>query len=139
MTEGPERRFRFVAEGSAGGAVLDLIQRDTASIGRQGAGSIHHVAFRAESDAVQADWREKLRSLGYDVTPQIDREYFNAIYFHEPGGVLFEIATDTPGFTVDEPMAQLGEALKLPAQFEPQRDRITQMLSPITLPKRRIA
>lgn len=114
---------------------MDLITSDAPSIGRQGAGSIHHVAFRAETDEVQQAWRETLRSQGFDVTPQIDRQYFNAIYFREPGGVLFEIATDPPGFATDERIEALGQVLKLPKQHEPHRDRIERILPPITLPK----
>jgi glyoxalase family protein len=111
-----------------------LITSDSASIGRPGAGSIHHVAFRAENDDVQMGWREALRSRGFDVTPQIDRQYFNAIYFREPGGVLFEIATDPPGFATDEPMETLGQELKLPAQHEHLRDQIERVLPPVSIP-----
>ncbi|UXX82362.1 ring-cleaving dioxygenase [Roseovarius pelagicus] len=136
-SDGGEKRYRFLAEGHGPGSVIDLITSDAASIGRQGAGSIHHVAFRAENDDVQMAWQETLRSQGYDVTPQIDRQYFNAIYFREPGGVLFEIATDPPGFATDEPMETLGQELKLPAQYESQRDRIERILPSITIPKRK--
>ncbi|QYX57154.1 ring-cleaving dioxygenase [Roseovarius sp. SCSIO 43702] len=130
-----ENRFRFVAQGEGRGSVVDLITCDAPSIGRQGAGSIHHVAFRAETDEVQMRWQEMLRDRSFDVTPQIDRQYFNAIYFREPGGVLFEIATDPPGFATDEPMDALGEELKLPAQHAHLRDQIDRVLPPITLPK----
>jgi glyoxalase family protein len=122
---------RLAAPGDARGAVVDLMRSDAPSIGRQGAGTIHHVAFRAEDDAVQLEWREKLASAGLGVTPPIDRQYFNAIYFREPGGVLFEIATDPPGFAVDEDAAHLGEALKLPAKYEGYRDRIEAVLPPL--------
>lgn len=130
-----ETRYRFLAAGQGRGSAIDLITSDAASIGRQGAGSIHHVAFRAENDDVQKGWQETLRSQGFDVTPQIDRQYFNAIYFREPGGVLFEIATDPPGFTADEPMEALGEELKLPAQHERLRDQIERILPPVTIPR----
>lgn len=113
------------------GGVVDLMRSDAPSIGRQGAGSIHHVAFRALDDEDQLDWRERLLSAGMDVTPVIDRQYFNAIYFREPGGVLFEIATDPPGFTRDEALATLGQDLKLPAQYEASRARIEQILPPL--------
>ncbi len=128
--EGVER-LRLVAPGDARGAVVDLMRSDAPSIGRQGAGTIHHVAFRAEDDATQLQWREALASAGHGVTPVIDRQYFNAIYFREPGGVLFEIATDPPGFAVDEDVAHLGEALKLPAKYEGHRDRIEAGLPPL--------
>ncbi|MCX7559545.1 ring-cleaving dioxygenase [Sulfitobacter sp. F26204] len=135
-TDGGVKRHRFQAKGHGRGSAIDLITSNAASIGRQGAGTIHHVAFRAENDDVQKTWQEILRSQGFDVTPQIDRQYFNAIYFREPGGVLFEIATDPPGFTTDEPMETLGQALKLPAQYETQRDRIERILPSISNPKR---
>ncbi|WP_289069528.1 ring-cleaving dioxygenase [uncultured Aliiroseovarius sp.] len=134
-SKGGETRQRFLAAGQGRGSAIDLITSNAASIGRQGAGSIHHVAFRAENDDVQKGWQDTLRSHGFDVTPQIDRQYFNAIYFREPGGVLFEIATDPPGFATDEPMETLGEALKLPAQHEHLRDQIDRILPPVTIPK----
>ena len=132
-TANGEERLRLRAPGDARGAVLDLKRSDAPSIGRQGAGSIHHIAFRALDDDDQLDWRERLMAAGMDVTPVIDRQYFNAIYFREPGGVLFEIATDPPGFTRDEPLEHLGEALKLPVQYEASRARIEQILPPLNL------
>ncbi len=132
-----ENRYRFLAAGQGRGSAIDLITSDAASIGRQGTGSIHHVAFRAENDEVQMAWQETLRGQGFDVTPQIDRQYFNAIYFREPGGVLFEIATDPPGFATDESMDALGQELKLPAQHERIRDQIERVLPPITIPQRK--
>lgn len=126
-------RLRLAVPGDARGTVVDVVRRDGAQRGVQGKGSIHHVAFRALDDADQLDWRERMLAAGMQVTPVIDRQYFNAIYFREPGGVLFEIATDPPGFTRDEPLESLGEALKLPEQYEPIRDRIEQALPRITL------
>ncbi|MGB3554052.1 MAG: ring-cleaving dioxygenase [Jannaschia sp.] len=123
-----EERLRLRAPGEARGTIIDLYRRDGAHPGVQGAGSIHHVAFRARDDADQLDWRERMLAAGMQVTPVIDRQYFNAIYFREPGGVLFEIATDPPGFTRDEPLESLGEALKLPEKYEPIRDRIERAL-----------
>src|SRR5947199_399052 len=84
-------------------------------------GGIHHVAWRAATDAQQLSWREALSLQGVDVTPILDRQYFHSIYFREPGGVLFEIATDPPGFTIDEPVEHLGSQLKLPPWLEPAR------------------
>lgn len=124
-------RLRLEAPGDARGRVIDLIRSDARSIGQQGAGTIHHVAFRAETNDIQLEWRERLLSAGQQVTPVIDRTYFNAIYFREPGGVLFEIATDPPGFAVDEPVETLGTALKLPPQYEPIRGRIERVLPPL--------
>jgi glyoxalase family protein len=89
---------------------------------------VHHVAFRVPSNEAQLEYREKLLTRGLNVTPPIDRDYFMAIYFREPGGVLFEVATDPPGFTRDEPLETLGQALKLPAQYETQRAAIEQQL-----------
>jgi catechol 2,3-dioxygenase-like lactoylglutathione lyase family enzyme len=89
----------------------DILRRDDAPSARQGAGTIHHVAFRATDDAHQMEIREALLAAGQQVTPQIDRQYFNAIYFREPGGVLFEVATDPPGFAVDEAPEALGSTL----------------------------
>ncbi|WP_208351899.1 ring-cleaving dioxygenase [Pseudaestuariivita rosea] len=130
--EGQERT-RLRAPGDARGAVIDLLRTDAPSIGRPGAGSIHHIAFRATSDEDQLEWRERLLQAGMQVTPVIDRQYFNAIYFREPGGVLFEIATDPPGFTKDETLEHLGESLKLPDQYEPIRDRIERVLPELTV------
>ncbi len=124
-------RLRLKAPGDARGAVIDLMRSDAPSIGRQGKGTIHHVAFRAKDDAEQLEWQEALNTAGFGVTEVRDRQYFNAIYFREPGGVLFEIATDPPGFAVDEDHAHLGEALKLPPQYEASRDKIERMLPPL--------
>ncbi|SFL63700.1 Glyoxalase/Bleomycin resistance protein/Dioxygenase superfamily protein [Loktanella salsilacus] len=107
---------------------------DARSIGRSGAGTIHHVAFRARDREEQLEWRARLSAVGQQVTPVIDRQYFDAIYFRTPGGVLFEIATDTPGFAVDEDPAHLGEALKLPEKYEAHRNRIEQVLPQIRVP-----
>ncbi|MFW5641986.1 MAG: ring-cleaving dioxygenase [Roseicyclus sp.] len=127
-------RLRLRAPGDARGAVVDLMRADEAPVGRQGAGTIHHVAFRAEDDEAHLHWHEAVARAGFGPTPVIDRQYFNAIYFREPGGVLFEIATDPPGFTVDEDQASLGEALKLPEKYEPMRDRIEAVLPPLGRP-----
>ena len=135
-TGGEERRIRYASTAPEGGSVVDLMVSDAASIGRSGAGSIHHVAFRAPTPEAQRAWRDRLAGIGMDVTPVIDRQYFEAVYFRAPGGVLFEIATDPPGFAVDEDPAHLGEALKLPAQHEGMRDRIERVLPPLRLPRR---
>ena len=126
-------RLRFRSPGGGPGSVVDIVRSDERVIARSGAGTIHHVAFRAEDDEVQLEWREKLASAGLSVTPVIDRQYFNAIYFREPGGILFEIATDPPGFTIDEPLDELGTHLLLPPQHEPRRERIEQVLPEIRI------
>ena len=128
------RRQRLAAPGGGRGSVIDLLRSDAPSIGRQGAGTIHHVAFRAESDAVQLEWLERVVAYGLAVTPVIDRQYFNAIYFREPSGVLFEIATNPPGFAVDESDAELGTHLMLPPQHERRRADIERVLPPIRVP-----
>ncbi len=96
-------------------------------------GSIHHVAWRTPGNEQQLAWREKLIGSGIDVTPVLDRQYFHSIYFNEPGGVLFEIATDPPGFAIDESVEQLGTHLKLPPWLEPERPRLEQMLPRLRL------
>lgn len=116
---------RYVAGEGASRSVVDLHEAGNFMGGHQGRGSVHHIAFRAADDAAQAELARKLiDEHGLRPTAQRDRQYFRSIYFREPGGVLFEIATDEPGFTVDEPLETLGEALKLPQQFEPHRDAI---------------
>jgi glyoxalase family protein len=97
-------------------------------------GTVHHIAFRAANDQRQLDKRAEIEGQGMDITPVIDRQYFHSVYFREPGGVLFEIATDPPGFTIDEPLAELGTSLKLPAMYEANREEIERMLPPLRLP-----
>lgn len=133
-SEGGMTRLRLHAQGEARGAVVDLVRSSGRDRARPGSGTIHHVAFRASSDSDQLAWRERLATAGFDVTPVIDRQYFNAIYFREPGGVLFEIATDPPGFATDEPAETMGSALMLPPQYEPHRARIEARLVPFTVP-----
>ncbi len=99
-----------------------------------GAGTIHHVAFRVENDAAELELRDAVVDLGMHPTPVIDREYFHSVYFREPGGVLFELATDAPGFTIDERLDSLGTSLKLPPQYESRRAEIEQRLAPIHEP-----
>jgi glyoxalase family protein len=116
---------RFRAPGTDRGGIVDLRVGAGLPPGRMGGGAIHHVAFRAMDDAAQAAMAERLRCRhGLGVTEQKDRCYFRSVYFREPGGVLFEIATDVPGFLVDEPAAALGRALKLPPFLEPRRRAI---------------
>jgi len=129
--EGSRRRFSLGARSTS--AQVDLVQRPDDPVGHIAAGTVHHIAFRAANDEEQLAWREKLVDLGLAVTPVIDREYFHSIYFREPGGILFEIATDGPGFAIDEPTEHLGESLKLPKQFEAHRSAIEQTLPPISL------
>jgi glyoxalase family protein len=95
---------------------------------------VHHIAFRARDEQDQVQWREQLVDLGYDVTPVIDRTYFHSIYFREPGGVLFEIATEPPGFTFDETIDELGTGLRLPPSLESARTQIQNILPAIHVP-----
>jgi catechol 2,3-dioxygenase-like lactoylglutathione lyase family enzyme len=130
-------RFRFKSPGAGGaGKIIDLLCMPDSRHGRSGAGSVHHIAFRAKDDEEQRAWRETIADLGYNVTPVIDRTYFHSIYFREPGGVLFEIATDPPGFTLDESLEELGTHLRLPPQHEPVRDQIERIILPITIPRK---
>jgi len=129
-TNGAER-LRLKAPGVERGNILDILRTDAAVAGRPGAGTIHHIAFRARTQDDQHAWQDRLATAGHRTTEVIDRQYFNAIYFREPGGVLFEIATDPPGFSVDEPAGSLGTRLMLPPRYEPIRDRITRMLPPL--------
>jgi glyoxalase family protein len=129
-------RQRYSAEGSALGNHIDLVIDPKAAYGRSGAGSVHHIAFRAADDAAQLAWREEIGKY-VDVTPVMDRTYFHSIYFREPGGVLFELATDPPGFALDEPIETLGEELRIPAWLEPRRAAIEQRLTPLELRKSR--
>jgi glyoxalase family protein len=128
--EGALTRYRV-----KGGNAADTIDIETvpdAPAARQGAGSIHHIAFAVEDADAHVAVRTALTAAGYEVTPVIDRDYFRAIYFRAPGGVLFEVATHDPGFDRDEDPAELGSELKLPARYEPHRDRIAAGLAPIT-------
>ena len=118
---------------SANDVVL-LAEDAYAKPGRMGAGTVHHVAFRAETDECQLEWQQLLMKRGLHVTEVLDREYFHSIYFREPGGVLFEIATDPPGFAVDELPAELGTHLKLPPWLEPRRTDIERKLPKLSLP-----
>lgn len=128
-------RFRFeVGEGGAG-ARIDILCASEASYGNVAVGIVHHIAWRVADEKSQQSWRKRLVSKHLNVTPVIDRCYFHSVYFREPGGVLFELATDPPGFAIDEPPERLGEALKLPSWLEPSRKRIEQVLPPIQLRK----
>ena len=113
------------------GAEARLIEKPDAPMAHLGRGGVHHVAFRTPSDEEHSAWRERIRVAGLGVTPQIDRYYFRSIYFREPGGVLFEIATDGPGFATDEDAEHLGESLSLPPFLEPRREEIESRLTPL--------
>jgi glyoxalase family protein len=125
--EGSTVRYRV--EGAGNGGVVDIQSAGGFLPARQGAGSVHHIAFRAASDEAQAQMVKALReNHGLRPTEQVDRNYFRSVYFREPGGVLFEIATDNPGFAIDEAVAELGQALKLPPMYEAKRKEIEAVL-----------
>lgn len=126
-------RLRFRAGADEVGAVVDLLATGSGERGLMGAGSVHHVAFRARDDEEQQVWRDVIARAAIHVTTVQDRNYFRSIYFREPGGVLFEIATDAPGFTVDEPEEELGRHLKLPPQYEGSRAELESRLQPLTV------
>ena len=130
--DGNRLRFESAAEGA--GTVLDLRRVPGFWSGADGVGTVHHVAFRAPTDEAQLERRAEIEAAGFGITPVVDRQYFRSVYFREPGGVLFEIATDPPGFTLDEAAAELGTHLKLPARYEPMREQIEQTLPPVRLP-----
>lgn len=121
-------RYRFTGAAGALGSIVDVVFRPGESRSLFGSGSIHHIAFRVPDDTTQWDYQAALSTSGLGVTDVRDRNYFRSIYFREPGGVLFEIATNPPGFAIDEPVEKLGEALKLPEWLEPQRTEIEAIL-----------
>lgn len=125
-------RFRYAASDKPG-CFVDILCAPETLRGIGGYGTIHHVAFATASDHTQLEARKKLLEFGLNVTPVLDRQYFHSIYFREPGGVLFEIATEPPGFLIDETLEHLGEALKLPPWEEPNRNIIERILPPIQL------
>ena len=124
-------RFRYAVGAGGAAARVDVLCTPDAPPGRIAVGTVHHVAWRVAGDAEQGEWRERLVSRGLDVTPVLDRRYFRSIYYREPGGVLFEIATDPPGFTLDEGFDRLGTALTLPPWLEPYRAPIEAALPPL--------
>lgn len=131
-------RHRFTGAVGSLACTLDILHRpalpeDMPDEAIFGAGSIHHIAFRVPDDDEQLEYQSALRAAGYGVTEVRDRSYFHSIYYHEPGGVLFEVATEGPGFLIDESENALGEALKLPEWLEPRRPAIEQSLTPVTL------
>ena len=123
--------LRLAIKDGNGADVIDIETLPGASFADLGAGSVHHIAFAVENRAKQLEVRKALMDTGYHVTPVIDRDYFWAIYFRTPGGVLFEVATNEPGFDRDEDTAHLGEALKLPKQHAHLRDYLEKHLQPL--------
>jgi glyoxalase family protein len=131
LTAQEGNRYRYTTTAVEQAATVDIVELADEKRGHVANGTVHHVAFRVPNDEILMEFREKVTAAGYSITPQIDRNYFHSLYFREPGGVLFEIATDNPGFTVDEPLEELGKGLKLPAQYEGLREDIEAHLVPI--------
>lgn len=124
MLEHQVNRYRFLSRNATTAAIVDLVEAPGERHGHVAGGSVHHVAFRVANDEAQMALRERIVARGFQITEQIDRNYFHSLYFREPGGVLFEIATDNPGFTADESLGSLGQSLKLPAMYERRRAEI---------------
>jgi glyoxalase family protein len=128
---------RYESGNGGSGSLVDLVHDSSAAPGRVAGGSVHHVAFRVADDDAQAVWQQHLFSAGHPTTEVKDRMYFHSIYFREPGGVLFELATDNPGFATDETVEDLGSGLRLPPWFESSRDRIERALPALDHPRER--
>lgn len=137
LVEQHVNRYRFATDAVPTANFIDLVEAPGEARSVTAGGSVHHIAFRVADDAAELHFRQKLLEKGLQPTPQIDRDYFHSVYFREPGGVLFEIATENPGFTVDEPLAELGTGLKLPKQHEHLRSQLEAHLTPIPAPVRR--
>lgn len=120
--------YRFVTDAIDNAAIVDIIEAPNEKPGIGAGGTNHHVAFRVKNEEILMAFREKIAARGLNITPKIDRNYFFSLYFREPGGVLFELATDNPGFDADENVNELGTHLKLPVQYEPQREKIEKIL-----------
>ena len=130
-----QNRFRYAVSKAIPGTIVDLVCAPEGLPGRVAVGTVHHVAWRTPTNEEQVHWRRTLKKLHYDVTPIIDRQYFHSIYFREPGGVLFEIATDPPGFATDETAEHLGTSLKLPPWLEKARPELERLLPRIERPE----
>ena len=127
-------RFRYSGGGGEPGAIVDVICAPEEQRGRVLVGTVHHIAWRTVNDAQQCEWLDEITRLGYNASPIMDRKYFHSIYFREPGGILFEIATDPPGFLVDETIEALGSTLVLPPWLESKREQLQAVLPPLRLP-----
>lgn len=121
-------QYRFITDAVENAAIVDIIEDANGKPGIVAGGTNHHVAFRVKNDDILMQYRDKVIAHGLHITPKIDRNYFFSLYFREPGGILFEIATDNPGFAVDEDAKELGKNLKLPEQYEAQRVQIEKRL-----------
>jgi len=125
-------RYRWVNDSVPGARYVDVVELPAEKRGHVANGTVHHVAFRVRDDQEQSALRSRLLEMGFEITNPIDRNYFHSLYFRGPGGILFEIATDNPGFTVDEPLETLGTGLMLPLQYEGLREQIEARLPSLT-------
>ena len=132
-------RFRYAIGSGEPAALVDVLHAPEERQGRVLVGTVHHIAWRTADDEQQRAWRPELTRLNYGVSPVMDRKYFHSIYYREPGGILFEIATDPPGFAVDEAPEELGSKLVLPPWLEPERKSMEATLPPLLLPSRQEA
>jgi glyoxalase family protein len=130
-------RFRYRASEQEPGAIVDVLCAPDGRHGRSGSGTVHHIAWRTPDEQQQLAWRKSLAEGGYNVSPVMDRTYFHSIYYREPGGILFEIATDPPGFAFDESPERLGQRLMLPPHTEPHRGALERVLPRLTLPNQK--
>jgi len=128
LVESHVNRFRFITDAVENANIVDVVEVAGEKVGHVAGGSVHHVAFRVKDEQTLMNFREKIVDAGLHITEKLDRNYFYSLYFREPGGVLLEIATDNPGFAVDEPVEELGSTLKLPAQYESHREEIIKNL-----------
>lgn len=124
LIEQEVNRYRYATDAVENAAIVDLVELAAEKHGHVANGSVHHVAFRVKNDEILMHFRAKIEAYGLSITPQIDRQYFHSLYFREPGGVLFELATENPGFTIDETLEELGKNLRLPPQYESNRANI---------------
>jgi glyoxalase family protein len=134
MIKNEGNRYRYSAEGDGPGKKIDLLVMPDYSPGIMGVGAVHHIAFRAENDKVQLALKEGLEKINLSTTPVIDRKYFHSLYFREPNGILFEVATDEPGFMIDEEKEKLGQILQLPEWLEDKRGVIEKSLHQLSSP-----
>jgi glyoxalase family protein len=121
-------RYRFITDATTTANIVDVVEDPNGNYGHNAGGTNHHVAFRAKDDTIMMEFHEKVKNAGLNITEKIDRNYFYSLYFREPGGVLFEIASDNPGFATDESLNELGTHLMLPSQYESYRNRIEEWL-----------
>ena len=131
LADRKDNQSRFVTDAAADANIIDLIEMPDGPDGYVAGGTVHHVAFRVNSEEGLAFFREKILSQGMNITPKSDITYFSSFYFREPGGVLFELASEEPGLTVDETVEELGSHLKLPVRLEHMRDKLEHILPPL--------